>query len=87
MSEGRALAMQRTVVTPAERERFLERARTLRDHFAGSRCRYWVFEEMELPGAFIAFAEASDPAMLADALAGATELIVDPARIYREVQL
>ena len=79
--------MQRTVVTPADRERFLERARALRDHFTGCQCRYWVFEEMELPGAFIAFAEASDPAKLADALAGATELIVDPTRIYREVPL
>ncbi len=88
MSQGRALALQRTIVTPAERDRYFERARALRAHYARSQCRYWVFEDAELPGAFIAFAEAADPAALSAAMAEAPEdTVVDRGRVYREVQL
>ena len=83
----RALSLQRTIVTPAERDRFLARARALRSHYQAAGCRYWVFEEAELTGAFIEFAEAPG----AEALAAANqsvpdEAVVDPARIYRELE-
>jgi hypothetical protein len=84
---GRAVSLHRSIITPGERERFLERARRLRDHYGHHQCRYWVFEETELPGAFIEFAEAGDPAALAAALAGTPDPVVDPARIYQEVAL
>jgi len=84
---GRALTLQRTIVTPAERTRFLERARQLRDHFAAHQCRYWVFEEAQLPGAFIEFTEGADTTALSAALAGVPDGVVDPARIYQEVAL
>ena len=87
MSSSRALSFQRTIVTPAERSRFLDRARQQRDHFSSHDCRYWVFEEAELPGAFIEFTESADLAALTAALAGAPEPVLDPARIYREVAL
>jgi hypothetical protein len=84
---GRVLAMQRTIVTPAERDRYLERARLSREHYASRQCRYWVFEDADLPGAFIEFAEAGDAAALTAALAGAPDRIVDPTRVYQEVAL
>ncbi len=87
MSGGRVLALHRTIVTPSDRGRFLDRARELREHYRRHECRYWVFEEAELSGAFIEFTEAADAGALASALAGAPEPIVDPARIYQEVEL
>lgn len=87
MSAGRVLTLQRTIVTPTERGRFLDRARQLREHYATHHCRYWVFEEAQLPGAFIEFTESTDAAALAAALARAPDAVVDPARIYQEVAL
>jgi hypothetical protein len=84
---GRSLVMQRTIVTPGERDRFLERARQRRGHYTARGCRYWVFEEAELPGAFIEFTESEDQAALTAALAGAPEPLIDPARLYQEVEL
>ncbi len=87
MSGSRALSLQRTIVTPAERGRFLDRARVQRDHFSSHACRYWVFEESELPGAFIEFTESGDLRALTAALAGAPDPVLDPTRIYEEVAL
>jgi hypothetical protein len=87
VSDRRALLLQRTIVTPSERSRFLDRARLQRDHFSSHECRYWVFEEAELPGAFIEFTESGDLAVLTAALAAAPDPVLDPARIYREVML
>jgi hypothetical protein len=87
VSGSRALSLQRTIVTPTERGRFLDRARLQRDHFSSRACRYWVFEEAELPGAFIEFTESGDLAALTAALAAAPDPVLDPTRIYREVAL
>jgi hypothetical protein len=87
VSGGRALSLQRTIVTPSERDRFLDRARQLREHFSTHDCRYWVFEEAELPGAFIEFTESGNTAALVRALMDAPESVLDPARIYQEVAL
>ena len=87
MSGSRALSLHRTIVTPTERARFLERARQLREHYASHQCRYWVFEETDLPGAFIEFTEGTDAAALSAALAGAPASVVDSGRIYQEVAL
>jgi hypothetical protein len=84
----RALSLQRTVVIPTERERFLARARALRTHYQGAGCRYWVFEDSALPGAFIEFAEAPGAELLAAANQSAPDdTVVDPGRIYREMEL
>lgn len=85
---ARALTMQRTVVTPGERARFLERARMLRAHYHRANCQYWVFEDAEVGGAFLEFAEAADESMLAAAQAAAPDAVgVDPTRLYREVEI
>jgi hypothetical protein len=46
-----------------------------------------VFEEAGLPGAFLEFFEAPDAATLASAHASAPDRVLDPARVYHEVEL
>ena len=83
----RALTVQRTLVTPQDRKKFAEKLKRNREYYAAANCRYWVFEEASLPGAFLEFYEAADPQTLARAHAAAPERVLDPARIYHEVEL
>jgi hypothetical protein len=82
----RVLTAQRTVVTPAQRGRLLERLRARREYYQGAGCHYWVFEEIDLQGAFIEFIEAADAASLRTAIAAAPD---DPGavRFYQELEL
>ena len=84
---ARALSVQRTLVTPGERERFFERMKRKQQHYGRAKCHFWVFEEASLPGAFLEFVEAPDADTLARAHAAAPDPALDPARIYREVEL
>ncbi|HEY2377757.1 MAG TPA: hypothetical protein VGH98_17420 [Gemmatimonadaceae bacterium] len=84
---ARALSVQRTLVTPGDRERFFERMKRKHQHYTRSKCHFWVFEEASLPGAFLEFVEAPDEDTLARAHAAAPDPALDPARIYREVEL
>ncbi|HEU5175598.1 MAG TPA: hypothetical protein VFT96_12640 [Gemmatimonadaceae bacterium] len=83
----KALTVQRTLVTPPERERFFERIRRKREHYASAQCRYWVFEEAGLYGAFLEFFEAPDAETLARAHAASDDRVLDPRRVYHEVEL
>ena len=83
----RALTVQRTLVTPQERKKFAEKLKRNREYYAQANCRYWVFEEASLPGAFLEFYEAPDHQTLARAHAGAPERVLDPSRVYHEVEL
>ena len=83
----RALTVQRTLVTPPDREKFALRLKRNQAYYAQAGCRYWVFEEAGLPGAFLEFFEAPDSKTLARAHAASPERILDPARIYHEVEL
>lgn len=83
----RALTVQRTLVTPPDREKFALRLQRNQAYYAQAGCRYWVFEEAGLPGAFLEFFEAPDGKTLARAHAASPERILDPARIYHEVEL
>jgi len=83
----RALTIQRTLVTPPERERFHEKLRRKQAYYANANCRFWAFEEAGLPGAFLEFFEAADPETLARAHAAAPEPVLDPNRVYTEVEL
>ncbi|MDQ3698215.1 MAG: hypothetical protein M3373_09345 [Gemmatimonadota bacterium] len=83
----RSLTIQRSVVTAAERDKFLERYRVRREHFQRAGCRYWLFEEIGLPGALIEFVEASDGETLQSALDGAPDRVLDQSRIYQELEL
>ena len=83
----RALTVQRTLVIPPERERFATRIQAKKAHYSKAGCRYWVFEEAALPGAFLEFFESDDPATLARAHASAPEPVLDVNRVYLEVEL
>ena len=83
----RSLTIHRTVVPPADRLRFFERLRAKDAHYRAAGCRFWVFEELSLPGAFVEFCEADDPESLTAAHATAPTPILDPARIYSSVEL
>jgi hypothetical protein len=83
----RALTIQRTLVTPPERDRFYQTLQRKQQYYASVNCRFWVFEEAGLPGAFLEFCEAPDPQTLARAHANAPEPMLDPKRVYREVEL
>jgi hypothetical protein len=55
-------------------------------HYERARCRFWLFEETDLPGAYIEFVEASDTATLAAAVDGAPHAYSEAVRIYQQVE-
>ena len=79
--------MQRTLVLPPERKRFFERLSRKKRYYAEAHCRYWAFEEAGLPGAFLEFIEAPDAKTLAQAQAAAPDPLLDPGRVYTEVEI
>ncbi len=83
----RALTIQRTTVTASEREKYFERLRACRAHYSAANCRFWVFEETALMGAFIEFTEADDEVALTVAHANSPVRVLDPARIYHETEI
>ena len=87
MTVSRALTIQRSIVPLSDRKKFMEKLRTRRAYYAAANCRFWVFEETDLAGAFVEFIEAADEDTLASALAKAPEQLVEAARIYHEVEL
>ncbi len=83
----RALVMKRTIVPLPDRARYMDRLRTRKAYFAAAGCRFWVFEEAALNGAFIEFTEAASRETLQSALAAAPDKVLDANRIYQEVPL
>jgi hypothetical protein len=83
----KALTIQRSTVPSADRTNYTNRLKALRAHYTGASCRFWVFEETSLPGAFIEFTEADDEQTLTIAHASAPHKTLDPSRVYQEVQL
>jgi hypothetical protein len=65
----------------------VERFRARRAHYARFGCRYWVFEDVDLAGAFVEFVEGPDVSTLEAALAGAPDRFLEQTRIYEEVVL
>lgn len=84
---ARALTAQRSVITANERDRFFERFRVRREHFKRAGCHYWMFEESDLPGAYMEFIEAPDVRTLETALAAAPDRFLEQMRIYQEVEI
>ena len=83
----RVLTIHRAIVTLSERQRYLEKLKARKAHYAAAGCSFWVFEEVGLPGAFIEFTEATEAKKLGDAHKSALDPILDAARIYKEVEL
>jgi len=84
---GRRLTIQRTTVPYSERERYFERLKASKEHYTAANCRFWVFEESALPGAFVEFTESDDEASLIHAHSTAPQRIFDPTRIYHETEI
>ena len=83
----RLLTIQSMTVPSAERDRYFERLRASKAHYAAANCRFWVFEESSLPGAFVEFTEADNEAALVSAHAAAPHPPMDPSRIYTETEI
>jgi hypothetical protein len=83
----RALTIKRTVVPLAARKTYLARLKVRRDYYKLADCNFWVFEEADLPGAFIEFTEAADARALTAAHANAPDVVFDATRVYREVEI
>jgi hypothetical protein len=82
-----ALTIQRTTVPSSERDKYFERLRACESHYAAANCRFRVFEEHSLRGAFIVFVEADDETTLTVANANSPYRILDPGRIYHETEI
>jgi hypothetical protein len=83
----RTLTIQRSTVPSSERANYTKRLKALQSHYKAANCRFWVFEESSLPGAFIEFTEADDEQTLTVAHANAPHKTMDPSRVYQEVEL
>jgi hypothetical protein len=74
----RALAMQRVVVPSRDRARYLAGLAARKAIFRRAGCNFWVFEESEIIGAFVEFAEAGSREALAGALGEAAATAAGP---------
>ncbi|MEJ7759710.1 MAG: hypothetical protein WKF55_08960 [Gemmatimonadaceae bacterium] len=83
----RSLTIQRSTVPASERSKYFERLKACKAHYTAANCRFWVFEESSLMGAFIEFTEADDETVLTVAHANSPFSVLDPARIYRETEI
>ena len=81
------LTIQRTTVPASERKKYFERIRASQSHYSAANCRFRVFEEQGLPGAFIEFVEADDETTLTVAHANAPHRILDANRMYKETEI
>ena len=84
---AKVLVMKRTIVPLPDRARYMERLRKRKAYYVGAGCKFWVFEEAALNGAFIEFTEGPDRETLQSALAEAPDQVFDANRIYQEVPL
>jgi hypothetical protein len=80
----RALSMRHTVVPTAEREAFRTRSREVKAHYKKAGCNYWLFEEGDLPGAYVEFFEGPDKDTLEKAHSTTKQ---PPSRLYVELDL
>ena len=80
----RAVSMRHTVVPSGDRDAFRTRSREARTHYTSAGCRYWVYEEDDLHGAYVEFFEAPDKETLEKAHLTAKQ---PPSRLYIEVDL
>ena len=84
---SRVLSIHRSIVPSAERAKYLERLKARKAHYQRAGCKYWVFEEAAMAGAFIEFTESADAQALTAAHAAAPQPVLDPERVYTEVEL
>ena len=84
---ARALTIQRTIVPPTERKRYLEKAKLRKAYYTRAKCSFWVFEDARVPGDFTEFAEAPDAETLSAAHASAADPAPGGSHLLTEVAL
>lgn len=82
----RTLTIQRSTVTAGDRSAYLKGLAERKTQYSRANCRFWVFEEIGLPGAFVEFTECDTEAGLRAAHESISELVTAP-RIYQEVEI
>lgn len=84
---ARALTIRRSIVPVADRKKFLQKVKVRRTYYVNASCKFWMFEESDLSGAFVEFIEADDAKTLAKALAESPDQPAEGVRIYEEVDV
>ena len=84
---SRALTIHREMVPRSNRVQYFERLQAKVEYYTAANCRFWVFEEISLPGAFVEFTEADDAQTLSAAHARSPWRLLDPGRIYGQVEI
>jgi hypothetical protein len=82
----RTLTIQRSTVTSTEREKYLTGLSERKSRYAQANCKFWVFEEIGLPGAFVEFTEADSPDSIRTAHETISDSVTTP-RIYQELEI
>jgi hypothetical protein len=57
---ARALTIERSKVSPHERDAYFAGMRERRDRLRAAECNFWVYEDPGEPGLFVEFIEARD---------------------------
>lgn len=83
----RVLSIHRTTVPVGQRARYLERVTAAKSHYTANGCRFWVFEQTGLSGAFLEFAEAPDEQTLVAAHERLPQRLTAGPRVYAEIEL
>ncbi len=83
----RVLTIERSAIPSSDRERYLAALRVKAAHFRASKCRFWVFEDAEVRGSFIEFAEGDDEEALGTAYCAMSEPLRFPIPLYQHVEL
>jgi hypothetical protein len=84
---ARALTVHRATIPSKDRPQYLERVKVRAAHYAAAQCRFWVFEEAALSGAFMEFIEADDEPTLSRAHATAPDQVLAICKIYQQVEI
>lgn len=84
---SRVISVHRSAIPLRDRPQYLQKLCLRKSHYTASGCRFWVFEEAGLAGAFLEFTEAADDTTLTTAHKKWPDRVGDGSRIYREVEL
>lgn len=82
----RHLTIQRSTVTSGDRKAYLAGLAERKAQYTNAGCRFWVFEEVGLPGAFVEFTESDSESLLRSAHDSVGHIVTAP-RVYQELEI
>jgi hypothetical protein len=83
----RRLTIQRTTVPNSEREKYFERLKAAKAHYESANCRFWVFEESALRGAFVEFNRSGRRDRFGECTGNSAPQDFRSGRIYHELEI